>query len=106
MPKPTRPKRKSKPASPPLDRVWIGDAIRAWRKGNAPSLTREELAGALGQVLSDVFGQDVSRCLSTLRKWEKGQSEPHASELVAMDMFKPGLFDAIRKLASKRARAR
>lgn len=104
MPKPT--KRKSKPTSPPLDRIWVGDAIRSWRKGNSPSLTREELAGALGQVLSDVFGQDVSRCLSTLRKWEKGQSEPHAIELIAMDLFKPGLIEALRKLAAKRARAR
>lgn len=98
--------RKTKPVSPPLDRIWIGDAIRAWRKSNSPSLTREELANELGQALSALFGQDVSRCLSTLRKWEKGQSEPHASELLAMDVIKPGLIETLHKIVVRRSRRR
>jgi DNA-binding transcriptional regulator YiaG len=101
-PRKTTRKKTKRLASP--DRIWIGDCIRRWRKDTPRSLTREELASELGHRLSELLGADVSRCLSTLRKWEKGMSEPHASELLAMDLLKPGLLDQLRRASSQHLR--
>ena len=46
-------------------------------------MPREALAGKIG------------RCASTIKKWENGESQPLASDLLHMEAVQPGLVAAL-----------
>lgn len=56
-------------------------------------MTREALSAELGHYLSK------PRALSTIRKWETGESEPRASDILAMEFVKPGLVEMLFNVA-------
>lgn len=56
-------------------------------------MTREALSAELGHYLSR------PRALSTIRKWETGESEPRVSDILAMEFVKPGLVEMLFSVA-------
>jgi hypothetical protein len=82
-----------KRADDDAQRLRIATSLRRWRERSIPVMTREALSAELGHYLAR------PRALSTIRKWETGESEPRVSDILAMEFVKPGLVEMLFNVA-------
>lgn len=67
----------------------ISKAITEW-SAREPHIPAERIAAETG------------RSISTVRRWYAEGFEPRVSDVIVMESLKPGLLDALKKLATKR----